>query len=173
MGEDDLLRQIAGGEEAAFETFYRLYESRLYGYLLTLVRDHASAEDLVIDVMVAVWQGAARFRGTAQVSTWLFSIARNKAIDRIRVKPLPLPMPPFPTGHPRADERNESIRLCLQMLSLEHREVLELAFFQGYSYQEIADLVGCPVGTVGTRILHAKRQLKRCLEHQDLFAEDI
>src|SRR5262245_14018708 len=105
MDEEDLLRQIAGGDEAAFEAFYRLYESRLYGYLLTLVRERANAEELVIDVMVAVWQGAAvRFHGTARVSAWLFSIARHKAIDKIRANPPPPPLPPpSPQGHPERD----------------------------------------------------------------------
>src|SRR5262249_41433594 len=89
MDEVTLLTRIAAGDMEAFEVFYRLYEQRLYWYLWSLVRKHESVEEIRSDVMLAVWKEAARFRGAAKVSVWLFGIARNKAIDVLRRRPRP------------------------------------------------------------------------------------
>jgi RNA polymerase sigma-70 factor (ECF subfamily) len=175
MNDRALIAQIATGDKGAFESFYRRYEQRLWGYLMSIVREQALAEELVVDVMLAVWQGAGRFRGASKVSTWVLGIARNKALNVFRRQPPPVdPLEDAETGleaentdplaRMQEKEKAQHVRQALETLSLEHREVLELTFFQGFSYQEIGELVGCPVNTVKTRAYYARRQLKQALD---------
>jgi len=176
MEDEALLAQIAAGSREAFETFYRRYERRLYGYLLSLVREPALAEELVLDVMLEVWRGAARFRRASKVSTWLLGIARHKALSLLRHQPpladlageamTSIEAPKAdPLERVQAQERGEQLWQALQALAPEQREALELAFYHELSYQEIATLVGCPVNTVKTRVFYAKQQLKRSLKN--------
>src|SRR5512134_2534199 len=82
--EPDLLEAVAAGDLASFERLYRLYDTRVFQYVRTLVRDQTVAEEIVGDVMLAVWRGAGTFSRTARVSTWIFGIARHKALDALR-----------------------------------------------------------------------------------------
>lgn len=179
MDEADLLTQIAAGSREAFETLYRRYEQRLYRYLVGLVREAALAEELLLDVMLEVWRGAARFRGDSKVSTWLLGIARHKALSLLRRQALPIdPLDeatvqvetpePNPFERVQAKEQRERLWQAMQTLSPQHREVLELAFVHDLSYQEIAELVGSPVNTVKTRVFYAKQKLQGLVEEPDL-----
>src|SRR5450755_1347842 len=78
------ITQIARGDRTAFERLFRAYETRLYRYLISMVRDKQQAEELVNDVMVDVWRGAPKFRDESKPATWLFGIAYHKAIDALR-----------------------------------------------------------------------------------------
>jgi RNA polymerase sigma-70 factor (ECF subfamily) len=175
--DEHLLRQTAAGDRAAFETLYRAYHRRLYGYLFRLVRDTGLAEELTSDVMVEVWRGAARFKGASRVSTWMFGIARHKAlsarrrpvaatVDVTRVADVVDP------GHLPDDvvaeaDMKQIVERALHRLSDEHREVMDLTFYQGFSYPEIAQIVGCPVSTVKTRMFHARLRLRKLLAEVD------
>jgi RNA polymerase sigma-70 factor (ECF subfamily) len=176
-----LLGRIASQDRNAFEAFYRLYEQRLYWYLLTRVKQHESAEELVIEVMMAVWQGAAsQFQGKSKVSGWLFGIARNKAIDHVRrmhpqdaVRESEEVLVTLPASGERPDEalfqaeRQRIFQQCFEGLSPEHSEVLQLAL-EGTPYQEIAEIAFCPLNTVKTRVFNGKRRLQECLERHGL-----
>lgn len=182
--ELDLIRRIAGGDTRAFEAFYRLYERRLYHYIRTLVQNEATLEELVTDVMLAVWNGAASFRSSSRPSTWIFGIARHKALDAVRrlTRPIERTVPideiadhPDHAGGPA--DTVQSLRLgaltrtALARLSVEHQEVLRLVFFEELSYEEIAQLTQVPMNTVKTRVFYAKQHLKRELERMQLQAE--
>jgi RNA polymerase sigma-70 factor (ECF subfamily) len=131
------------------------------------------AEELTTDVMVEVWRGAARFKGESQVSTWMFGIARFKALSFLRrvqsesVGVEEANEVPDPNELP--DEmlvkQGMAVRIkdALGRLSQEHREVMELTFFEGFSYPEIAKLLDCPVNTVKTRMFYARKQLRALL----------
>src|SRR5688500_1845963 len=82
--EHDLLKAVAAGDLASFERLYRLYATRVLHYVRTLVHDPAVAEEILGDVMFAIWRGAGTFTGTARVSTWILGIARHKALDALR-----------------------------------------------------------------------------------------
>jgi RNA polymerase sigma-70 factor (ECF subfamily) len=186
MDDVALLTRIAAKDEEAFAVFFRRFERPLYGYLFTLVRQQAWVEELISDVMLEVWKGAARFRGTARVSTWLFGIARHKALSLLRHhSPSPqviateeeeLATIEAPGADPaevvQERERAERLWEALQGLSVEQREVLQLVLLYDLSYSEIAMLVGCPENTVKTRVFYAKQQLKRILKRFGLSAEE-
>ena len=167
MAEDrELLSRIATGDEAAFKRLYARYADRVFRYALTLLRNRHLAEEVVQETMVAVWNGARTFRGTAQVSTWIFGIARNQAhallrreARGVRTANEPLVLPD-PAGQV---EKVERVRSALERLPPEQREVVFFAFYEGLSYREIARILGIPEGTVKSRMYHAKRNLAEVL----------
>jgi RNA polymerase sigma factor (sigma-70 family) len=171
--ERTLLRRVASQDRQAFETLYRQYAPRLYRYLSRLIPQPDCIEEVLDDVMVVVWQNAARFDGTAKPSTWILGIAYHKAL-KARAK---LPKQPADSqaaapewsqdSDPaellkRQDLQRELFR-ALEHLSPEQRTVVELTFHQECSYQEIAAIMGCPVNTVKTRMWHARQYLRQVL----------
>jgi RNA polymerase sigma-70 factor, ECF subfamily len=174
--EPDLLEAVAAGDLASFERLYRLYDTRVFHYVRTFVRDQAIAEEIVGDVMMAVWHGAGTFSRTARVSTWIFGIARHKALDALRRSSryqrdtaldsaIDLPH----TGESPADcaHRRQIATLtqrALTQLSVDHQEILRLVFHEELPYEEIATLLSIPINTVKTRVYYAKQHLKQQLE---------
>ena len=172
-----LISNVASADQAAFEALYRRYQGRVYRYLRTLVQDPASVEELVLEVMVAVWKGAGSYRGQSSLSTWIFGIARNKAMDAIRqvmrkqkgrVSLGEAPEQADPQCDLAAEAEQKSVaaltRRALATLSTEHREVIQLAFYDELSCREIAEIVGCPINTVKTRLFYARQHLKKILQ---------
>jgi RNA polymerase sigma-70 factor (ECF subfamily) len=171
--DQHLLRQIAGGDEQALAELYQRYGKPLYNYLLRLVHESTVAEDLLQEVLVAVWQGAHRFQGRAKVTTWLYRIAHNQAVSWLRQtqkEPGQTELGELASGHDLVEQAMENwratqLRRALDELSPRHRAVLELTFFHGFSYAEVAEIVGCPVGTVKSRMSHARRYLSEALQN--------
>ena len=172
MDESELIAAVAAADRASFERLYSLYERRVFQYTLTLVKDAATAEEIVIDTMLAVWDGAARFNRASRVSTWIFGIARHKAIDAVRRAGRGGTRVPIEeaaevaAGDPGPDELahqrtvKATVGSAIQQLSPEHREILHLAFFQDLPYEEISRLLSLPLNTVKTRVYYAKQKLK-------------
>ena len=175
-GEAEWLRQIARGERAAFEKLYASYAPRVFRFLHRMLRDTALAEEATNDVLVEVWKSAERFEGRSAASTWILGIARFRALNLLRSRRPPtesleasevaLPEPGGTVQDRRTRDRR--LRSGMEQLSPEHREVLELTFFHGCSYREIAEIAQCPENTVKTRMFHAKRRLKPLLEQLGL-----
>ncbi len=166
MTDEELVRLIAQKDPTAFREWYDRHSRALYGYLYRLLGDAHAAEDVLSEAMFAVWTEARRFRGECQPRTWLYRIARNKAVEWLRRA--------ASTDHAADDDRTRTpdheradVRLtveqALKTLSPEQREVVELAFFHGLAYEEIARIMGCPLNTVKTRMFWAKRKLRRAL----------
>lgn len=167
---------VAMGDQSVFERLYHLYEKRVYQYVFTLVNDQTLAEDIVEETMMAVWRRAGTFSGTSRVSTWIFGIARHKALDAIRRSvrqhrevdldgAVDLPTQedsPFDDVHRKQME--SLTQRALATLSRAHQEVLRLVFYEELPYEEIAVLLSIPTNTVKTRVFYAKQQLKRQLE---------
>jgi len=179
--ESRWIREIAGGDRAAFDKLYRAYQVPLFRYCVRMVGSAETAEELVNDVLVAVWDSARRFRAESKPSTWIFGIAHHKALNALRRKARPalaletMDELPHPQEGPEArlsrQGLGERVRHALLALSPEHREVVQLTFFHGLSYAEIAVIVKCPVNTVKTRMLHARRKLQQVLEDMGLRSE--
>lgn len=167
MAEDrELLSRVAEGDEAAFRRLYERYATRVFRYALTILRDRHLAEEVVQESMVAVWNGARTFRGTSQVSTWIFGIARNQAHALLRreARGARTPNEPLVLPDPAGEvEREDRVRLAVDRLPPEQREVVFLAFYEGLSYREIAQMLGVPEGTVKSRMYYAKRNLAEVL----------
>jgi RNA polymerase sigma factor (sigma-70 family) len=167
-----LLRRVAAKDRKAFEALYHLYYRRLFGYLLKLTRRAELVEEVLNDVMLAVWKGAPSFDGRSRPSTWIFGIAYHKALKALARRPAELEEErerpePVDTEEPeRLAARRELagvLSRALGALSPEHRAVVELTYYYGLAYQEIAEIVGCPVNTVKTRMFHARRRLRELL----------
>jgi RNA polymerase sigma-70 factor (ECF subfamily) len=175
--EGTLVTRVATGDAQAFEELYRLYEKRLYHYVCTLVRDPSLAEEVVGEVMLAVWRGACHFAHQSRLSTWIFGIARHKALDALRrngrhdqdvVTIDDAPDLPSQNETPIDGIQREQLgvvtRQALAKLSPDHQEVLRLVFYEELPYEEIALLLNIPENTVKTRVFYAKQQLKRHMD---------
>lgn len=168
-----LVRRIAGGDRTAFEDLYRTYQRRLFAYMFRMVGEAGAAAELTNDVMFTVWTQAGRFQGKSKPSTWIFGIAHHKAVNAVgrdrwrRMTDIDeAGQLPSADDHQRAAEQAEvrkQVRQALTELSPEHREAVELTFFQGMSYDEVAAAMGCPLNTVKTRMFHAKKKLRPIL----------
>jgi len=169
-----LIARIASGERQAFELLFNQYGERVFRYAHRLISDVTKAEEVTNDVMLEVWKTAARFEGRSKVSTWILGITRHLALNAVRRKTLDTvdvddapaladgDLTPAAVDHDRAVLK-EALTTALAKLSTDHRDVVELTFFHGLSYQEISEVVGCPENTVKTRMFHARKQLKGLL----------
>lgn len=175
------MEAVVTGDRAAFERLYGIYVTRVFQYVRTLVGDQDLAEEVVADTMLAVWRGAGTFAYTSRLSTWIFGIARHKALDAMRRRgkrqretpldeaamDLPSPgEPPIERIHRR--QITDRTRRALAGLSPEHQEILRLVFYEDLPYDEIAILLGIPTNTVKTRVYYAKHRLKEYLERSGL-----
>ncbi len=162
-----LLEAIRRGDRRAFAELYRLYHPRLHGYLHRILSNRAIAEEVLDDVMFVVWTDARKFRGHAAVSSWIFGIAYRKAMTAIRKEGRYHALldhgADVNTVPAKASQDVELIQAALVQLSPDHRQVVELTYFSGFSYQEIATIADCPVNTIKTRMFHARRRLKYLL----------
>ncbi len=173
-----LVTRIAEGDKAAFRTLFETYGERVFRYVYRMVNDEGQAEEVTNDVMLEVWKGAHKFEGRSKASTWVLGIARHLALNAIRGKQLVTvdldDSPEATDGRESAatvrdrDTVKQNLRDALAKLSSDHREVVELAFFHGCSYQEVAEVMSCPENTVKTRMFHAKKQLRQALKHSGL-----
>jgi len=171
----ELLAASGARSEAAFRVLYDRFERRVFRYVSTFIRQPALAEEVVIDTMTAVWHGAAGFGGTSRASTWIFGIARHKALDAVRksasanrtagVSLDAIEEIEDEAATPAADAERVSgsreMQRALAQLSADHREILRLAFYEELPYDDIAALLAIPQNTVKTRVFYAKQQLKR------------
>ncbi len=167
MTDRELLRLIAQGDTTAFREWYDRHSGPLFAYLLRLLSDAHLAEDVLSETMLTVWTDARRFRGDSSPRTWLYAIGRNKATDRLRQR-VPWPLEVLDgqrtDGHADRVDTRVTVEHALQRLPRDQREVVELAFFHGCSYEEIARIMRCPVNTVKTRMFLAKQKLRAHLE---------
>lgn len=174
--ENLLLARVAKGEREALAEIYRRFQRPLFSYLFHLLGQKELAEDVLQEVVVIIWQKAHTFRSTSQCTYWIFGIAHNQAFKALRQHPrvalLELEAAldiPDEALNPETDllrqVTQEEIARALACLTSEHREVLELAFFQDFSCKEIATIVGIPTGTVKSRLSYARRSLKAALLH--------
>ncbi|GAB4530503.1 MAG: sigma-70 family RNA polymerase sigma factor [Anaerolineales bacterium] len=162
--DDDLLQHAAKGDQLAFEQLYLRHSPAAFRYLHNLLRREEAAEEILQETFLAVWEQAALFEGRAKVKTWIFRIARNKAISWLRAHRDTVPLDDRLSLSARlspklSPEDADALRQALNDLSPKHREVLELAFGQGLSYNEIALVLSCPVGTVKSRVKYALERM--------------
>jgi RNA polymerase sigma-70 factor, ECF subfamily len=172
LRDDELLHQVASGSQQAFFELYQRHSAPVYNYIVRLMHEREEAEDILQEVFMAVWRGAGNYRGQAQVKTWVYRIAHNQAVSWLRRRH---PLTILEDLRDEDDDHDPEFLLngrweqaqlwqALDMLSPKHRAVVELAFVHEMSYQEIAQVVGCPVGTVKSRMSYALQALTRNLE---------
>ncbi len=169
IDEEDrsLIGRIAAARDmAAFEALYESYRRRLGPFMFRIVRDRAVNEEAYNDVMLTVWQKASAYNGESRVSTWIFGIAYRHCLKCLRNKRKEVESSQeaeeLPATEGNTDDR-ELVAKALTLLSDEHRMVIELSYFQGHTYREIAVIADCPENTVKTRVFHARRRLKQIM----------
>jgi RNA polymerase sigma-70 factor (ECF subfamily) len=172
LTERELLERVKARDVDAFERLYRIYQPRLARFLSNLLRRPQLVEEVLDDTMMVVWQTAASFRGTSKLSTWVFAIAYRKALKARARWPDPVEdderdLRASNDAAPDAELEQERLRKALVRamagLSPEQRAVVDLTYFHGLGYREIAEILSCPVDTVKTRMFHARRRLKQAL----------
>jgi RNA polymerase sigma factor (sigma-70 family) len=167
-----LIGKVAGGDMTAFETLFRRYYPRLRRFLEQLTRRPHLVDEILNDTMLVVWRKADTFNLRSKLSTWIIGIALRRSLkalectdDAIDFDPdaAATPAESGPEGNVLRQELRAQLGRALLSLSPEHRAVIELTYYEGYTCREIAAIVGCPIDTVKTRMFHARRRLKSLL----------
>jgi RNA polymerase sigma-70 factor (ECF subfamily) len=178
-----LLRQIANGQNAGIEALYDRYNRLVFSVALAMVGERTVAEEVTLDVFVQVWRAAATYDADrGNVRTWLIAITRHHAIDVLRwqrarldsksvyLDDLPLlddaDVPAVEEDAELAQQRDR-VHEALGQLPPDQRAVLQLAYYKGYSQQQISDLLKQPLGTVKTRVRLAMQKLRKLLLKED------
>ena len=167
-----LMERIRGKDVEAFEELYRNYRNRLARFLFKLVHRPHLVEEVLNDTLMVVWDRAHAFNGESKLSTWIFAIAYRKSMKALRSYQEPVEdkaaeervsLDPSPEDEFGRERTRALLLQAMAELSPEHRAVVEFTYFHEMGYQEIAEIMSCPVGTVKTRMFHARRQLRRRL----------
>jgi RNA polymerase sigma-70 factor (ECF subfamily) len=171
--DEMLLESIADGGRTAMHTLYSRHHVRVYRFILRIVRDASMAEDLASQVFLDVWRTARQFQGRSQVSTWLLSIARFKALTALRQRrhedidqdDMLEIADEADTPEASLDRSNTSaiLRACVAKLSPAHREIINLVYYHEKSVEEVGIIIGIPQSTVKTRMFYARKQLAEML----------
>lgn len=171
-----LMARVALEDVRAFETMYRRYYPRLARFLRGMLRQPALVDEVLDDTMLVAWRKAHTWDAASQLSTWLFAIAYRQALKAVRrdspareFEDEPVaPASAEPDGELEQHQLQRRLAGALGELTPEHRAVVELTYYQGYSCREIADIVGCPVATVKTRMFYARQRLRGLLAGEAL-----
>lgn len=175
----ECMRRLEAGDQGALEELYDRYCSLLYPVALRILRSAPEAEDAVQQAWLQAWQNAASYnprRGT--VVAWLLTLARNRALDRYRslssrrraetgVDPDPPTPPADPTAQAAQGQLSERVRMALESLQPQQRQVLEIAYFQGLSQSEIAEQLSAPLGTVKSWTRQGLMRLRELLPKEE------
>lgn len=173
---NDLLARIERQDESALRELHQLFAKRIYAFALNRLHDEQDAESVAVDVLYEVWKNPDRFRGESQFSTWILGIAKFKVLMMLRARK--------PYMQELDDEINDTvpddgmgvfdqvlnsqyrhhIDGCLETLPTAQRESLYFTFYEGWSVNDIAVFQECPEGTAKTRLFHARKSMKDCLE---------
>jgi len=170
-----LLALVARGDQNAFAAVYDRSAAQVFGLVRRVIRDPAQSEEVTQEVMLEVWRSASRFdphRGSAMA--WLMTLAHRRAVDRIRsgqaaaereVRAAAATGPGYDMVAEEVETRLDAqrVRRCLESLTDLQRESVTLAFYGGYTYREVASLLGVATGTVKTRMRDGLIRLRDCL----------
>jgi RNA polymerase sigma-70 factor (ECF subfamily) len=178
VSDEILLTRVASGDTAAMRALYARHATRVLRFLIRLVRDEGRAEDLMSDVFFDVWRQASRFEGRSSVSTWMLSIARFKALSSFRKANESALEPEMaeavedeadtPEVTVQKASKAEAMRRCLDKLSRDHREVVDLVYYHEKSVEEVARILNVPAATVKTRMFYARKKLAELLAEAGL-----
>lgn len=179
----DLIQAFQKGDDSVFEVLIKRYELRLFNSVLGMIQNQHEAEDIFQDILVKIYKKLKDFRGDSKFFTWVYRIGVNTtwdhlrkkkrrpafsldaAIEEKRISPKKLKSnQPEPRAEADLDERVMLLKKAMNRLKPKHRIILQLKEVDGYSYQEIAGILKCSIGTVESRLFRARANLKKELE---------
>lgn len=172
------LELIASGDRRAFREIYDRYFKKIYLYAYRHLGEPEGSKEIANEVMLEIWRCAKRFRGESKPSTWIFGIAVNKIRKEFKRRS------PFYASlesvKKQADDRvpqddatyksqvREKMQIAIKMLTPEHREVIDLCYYQEFSVKEMSKILGCPPNTVKTRMFYARKKLGTILDEMGI-----
>ena len=170
---DDLLVRVARGDETAFAALYDVLGATVFGMARRVIRDPARAEEVAQEVFLQVWQTAARF-DPARAKSWVLTLAHRRAVDAVRHDQAATNRENSYDWSPGVDHdqvletvtvrlEHEQVRRCLEGLTELQREAVNLAYYQGYTYAEVAQVLGANPATVKTRMRDGLVRLRDCM----------
>jgi RNA polymerase sigma-70 factor, ECF subfamily len=172
--DEILIGRIAQGDRLAMKVLFARHQVRVYRFVLRFTGNPTVAEDLVSEVFLDVWRQADRFEGRSAVSTWILAISRFKALSTMRRKPdeeldeetagAIEDVSDDPEVQMQKKDKSEVLRKCLEMLSPEHKEVIDLVYYHEKSVEEVAEIIAIPEATVKTRMFYARKRLSELLK---------
>jgi RNA polymerase sigma-70 factor, ECF subfamily len=171
---EELLARVARGDERAYEAVYDQISGWVLGVVRKVLRDPAQSEEVMQEVLLEVWRSAARFDpGLGTTASWVMTLAHRRAVDRVRSershasRELRSALAEIDydevTEAVQASLDRERVKHCLTSLTQLQRECVNLAYYGGYTYREVAELLGVPAGTVKTRMRDGLIRLRDCL----------
>jgi RNA polymerase sigma-70 factor (ECF subfamily) len=176
--------RLKANEDAAYDELVRMYSGPIYHVAYRMTGDAAEASDAVQDIFLKIFRNIGGFKGEAALKTWIFKIAFSEILNRLRWwkrrhRYATLSLDESPNGNAPGDgfadagptpeevlqakEREDAIQQALRRLSHEHRSIIVLRDIEGFSYTEIADVLGISMGTVKSRLARARADLKKSL----------
>ncbi len=171
---ENIVLRCKSGDSEAFEELFERYQPRLKYYLRRLDRANINTEDILQDIWVTVIRKIRGLKDTRSFPVWLYRIARNKVYGRFRQREKFVEQPEE-KEHPQYSDEDDDFTIedveklhdAMNKIQPYHREVLTLSFIEQMSYQAIADVIGCSIGTVRSRIFYAKQSLRKEMERQN------
>lgn len=172
--DESLVRRCQAGDSTAFDCLARRHQKLVFRLIYRIVGKDADIEDIAQEVFLRAYKGLDKFRGDAAFSTWLTRIAVNyclKVLNQRKTKPLLECLTSFIACSKESiqqsvvelQEQRDVVKHALEQLSPKHKAVTVLLYFEGHSCEEISEILGCSVGTVKSRLYHARIKLKKLL----------
>ncbi|SMD25932.1 ECF RNA polymerase sigma factor SigK [Kibdelosporangium aridum] len=173
---EELLPRVAHGDDHAFEQFYRHLSSPVFGLIQRVLRDPAQSEEVAQEVFLELWRTATRYSTElGSVRSWALMIAHRRAVDRVRAaqasgdRDAKAAQADITREFDQVSEavmgklERQQLRRCLDSLTEVQRESVRLAYYHGYTYREVSQLLDCPLGTIKTRLRDGLIRLRDCL----------
>ena len=176
LATDDrqLIAGLAAQDQGALRTLIARYQVRVFRFIVRLVRNEAVAEELTNEVFMEAWRSAKNFEGRSSPSTWLLSIAHNKAVSSLRKRRESAwnedqaneiaDTGDDPEVVAQKADKSAVMRRCIEKLSAEHREIIDLVYYHEQSVTEVSVVLGIPEATVKTRMFYARKRLSEVLK---------
>ncbi|MCP4230063.1 MAG: sigma-70 family RNA polymerase sigma factor [bacterium] len=177
-GDYELVQRVIGGDEAAFEELVRDNQRMVYSLALRMLRNPTAAEDVAQEAFIKAYRNLEMFRSDGKFSTWIYRITYNAAIDHIRKRKDEVELADWdgasdtdtPEENVISRETSQRVREALKRISPEYRRVLELFYFSGKKYREVAEIMDLPINTVKTYIYRGKKELLKVVQKEGTAA---
>jgi RNA polymerase sigma-70 factor (ECF subfamily) len=172
--DSGLMARIARADKIALEALFLRHQTRVFRFIHRIVRNEAAAEELTNEVFLDVWLHARSYEGRSSVTTWLLTLAHNRAVSALRKRREDAWDEDEANGIPDAADdaeiavqkadKGRLLRRCIDALAPEYREVVDLVYYHERSIAEVSEILGIPEGTVKTRLFNARKRLSELLK---------